>query len=161
MGAMPLPLAVVMPDEPVSLDVDALYGQFARLPDQRHRRGIRYSLPRLLTIAVLAKLAGADTVEAIADWAHLRATELNGLFGRQNSPMPHVVSWQRIFQSAVAPAAFTQAVATVLAPPCAEVPERGSILLTMDGKTMRGTIPAGSTRGEHLLAAYQPDAGGA
>lgn len=159
MGATLLPLAVVMPDEPVLLDVDALCQQFARLTDQRHRRGIRYALPRLLTIAVLAKLAGADTVEAIADWARLRAAELNGLFGRQDSPMPHVVTWQRIFQSAVDPVAFTQAVATVLAPPTAEVPARGSILLTIDGKTMRGTIPTGSTRGEHLLAAYQPDAG--
>lgn len=34
-----------------------------------------------------------------------------------------------------------------------------SELLTMDGKTMRGTIPKGSTRGVHLLAVYLPSEG--
>jgi predicted transposase YbfD/YdcC len=32
-------------------------------------------------------------------------------------------------------------------------------LVTMDGKTMRGTIPKGCTQGTHLLAAYLPEEG--
>jgi len=39
------------------------------------------------------------------------------------------------------------------------VPERGSIVLALDGKTLRGTVPAGQSRGVHLLAAYLPEAG--
>lgn len=31
--------------------------------------------------------------------------------------------------------------------------------LTIDGKTLRGTIPAGATQGVHLVAAYLPQAG--
>jgi hypothetical protein len=34
--------------------------------------------------------------------------------------------------------------------------KRGSILLAIDGKTLRGTIPLGETEGVHLLAAYLP-----
>lgn len=39
----------------------------------------------------------------------------------------------------------------------AEVPERGSIVLAVAGKTLRGTIPAGQSRGVHLVAAYLPN----
>lgn len=41
----------------------------------------------------------------------------------------------------------------------AEVPARGSIMLAVDGKTLRGTIPAGHTRGVHVVAAYLPERG--
>jgi hypothetical protein len=47
----------------------------------------------------------------------------------------------------------------VLRPSTAAVPARGSMLLSSDGKTLRGTIPRGSTRGTHLLAAYLPKQG--
>jgi hypothetical protein len=32
-----------------------------------------------------------------------------------------------------------------------------SVLVALDGKTLRGNIPVGETRGMHLLAAYLPD----
>jgi len=39
-------------------------------------------------------------------------------------------------------------------------PQAGqSILIALDGKTLRGTMPAGQTRGLHLLAAFLPGAG--
>ncbi len=31
-----------------------------------------------------------------------------------------------------------------------------SVLIALDGKTLRGSIPTGHTRGVHLLAAYLP-----
>ena len=34
-----------------------------------------------------------------------------------------------------------------------------SVLTTLDGKTLRGTIPKGETRGVHLLAVYLPEEG--
>ena len=40
-----------------------------------------------------------------------------------------------------------------------QVPSRCSIQVAVDGKTLRGTIPRGSTRGVHLLAAYCPTEG--
>ena len=42
----------------------------------------------------------------------------------------------------------------------ARQPKAGtSVVISLDGKTMRGTIPAGQTRGIHLLAAFLPDEG--
>jgi hypothetical protein len=40
------------------------------------------------------------------------------------------------------------------------LPQAGqSIVISLDGKTLRGTIPAGQTHGRHLLAAYLPAEG--
>jgi hypothetical protein len=36
---------------------------------------------------------------------------------------------------------------------------RGGLLVTIDGKTLRGTIPLGQTQGVHLIAAYLPQEG--
>jgi predicted transposase YbfD/YdcC len=154
-----LPFDLVAPEEPILIDVDSLYQRFAQVTDQRQRRGKRSSLALILTIAVLAKLAGQDKVEAIAEWARLRAHELNALFRRQRTSMPHPTTWRRILGQAVDPQALTHIVGDVLAAASDEVPARGSILLVLDGKTLRGTIPRGSTRGDHLLAAYLPAAG--
>jgi hypothetical protein len=40
-----------------------------------------------------------------------------------------------------------------------EIPARGSVALAIEGKTLRGTIPKGSTRGVHLMGAYLPEKG--
>ena len=40
-----------------------------------------------------------------------------------------------------------------------KAPKRGSIQVCLDGKTLRGTIPAGQTQGVHLMAAYLPAQG--
>jgi hypothetical protein len=38
-----------------------------------------------------------------------------------------------------------------------ESPPHGSIVLALDGKTLRGTIPVGQNRGVHLLTAFLPE----
>jgi predicted transposase YbfD/YdcC len=40
-----------------------------------------------------------------------------------------------------------------------KVPRRGSIQVCLEGKTLRGTIPAGQSQGVHLMAAYLPKQG--
>jgi len=84
----------------------------------------------------------------MADWARLRAAELAALFGLKRPSMPHQSTWSRLFAHAVNVEDLS-----------AEVPPRGSLLLVVDGKTLRGTIPGGRTRGVHLVAAYLPDSG--
>jgi hypothetical protein len=42
----------------LTIDLTALLTQLQMVPDQRKRRGVRYPLAVLLTIAVLAKLCG-------------------------------------------------------------------------------------------------------
>jgi predicted transposase YbfD/YdcC len=155
-------LAVEMPrqDTPIVLDLGAIYRQFLTLADGRKRRGLRYPLAVLLTIAVLAKLSGYSQVTAIADWARARADALADLFDLARRSMPHEATWTRVFAQALAITALEQAVARLSASPStAEIPAPGSLIVNLDGKTLRGTIPLGQTRGVHLLAAYQADDG--
>ncbi|MBK9940375.1 MAG: transposase family protein [Kouleothrix sp.] len=75
-----LPFTLVAPDETYLLDVGALYTQAQTLVDHRKARGRQYPLALIVTVAVLAKLAGYTHVEDIADWAKLRCQELHVLF---------------------------------------------------------------------------------
>ena len=153
-----LPFTLVEAAEPYLLDVGALYAQAQTLIDQRKARGRQYPLALIVTVAVLAKLAGYAHVEDIADWAKLRCQELHVLFGTKRARMPHHTTWSRILGRAVDIPALEQMVSQLLTPPTlGEVPERCSIAVALDGKTIRGTIPRGQSHGGvHLLAAYVP-----
>ncbi len=159
MYATMLPFDLVLPDEPLALDLTHLYDRLHTLPDQRARRGVRYPLPMLLLIAILAKLTGQTHVRAIAEWAALPADELVRVFQFPRGTMPHCVTWSRVFGSAVDVVALEQLVRDHVYPPSPEVPARASIALAIDGKTLRGTIALGHTHGVHLLAAYLPAEG--
>ncbi len=154
-----LAFEVLLPDEPLAIDLTQLYAQLQRLPDLRARRGVRYPLPMLLMVAILAKLTGQHQVRAIAEWAALRADDLTALFRFPRATMPHPTTWSRVLGTAVDVVAFEHLVRDVLYTPGAEVPDRASIALALDGNTLRGTIPVGQTQGVHLLAAYLPAEG--
>ncbi len=158
-------LTVSLPSHPFLFSPTSLYARFLTLTDQRDPRGLRYPLAVLLTIATLAKLAEQNSPRAIADWAQLRAPTLADLFGLDRPTMPHPTTWNRVFGAAIDPQQFSRLVAdfltTAIAPSArgARKRRRGMIALCLDGKTLRGTIPAGMTRGVHLLAAYLPQQG--
>lgn len=159
------PLTVSLPSLPFLFSPLSLYAHLLTLTDQRDPRGVRYPLAVLLTIATLAKLAEQNSPRAIADWAQLRAPTLADLFGLDRPTMPHATTWNRVFGAAIDPHQFSRLVAdfltTAIAPSArgARKRRRGMIALCLDGKTLRGTIPSGMTRGVHLLAAYLPDHG--
>lgn len=158
-------LTVCLPCVPFLFSPMSLYARLLTLTDQRDPRGIRYPLAVLLTIAALAKLAEQDSPRAIADGAQLRAPTLADLFGLDRPTMPHPTTWNRAFGAAIDPQQFAAVVAdfltaaTTLPPRGTRKRRRGMIALCLDGKTLRGTIPAGMTRGVHLLAAYLPEQG--
>ena len=114
-----------------------MYCQFQTLADARKRRGVRYPLAVLLSIAVLAKLSGYARVAALADWARARAEALAELFALKRPTMPHEAAWTRVLAQAVAVTALGQRVASLSAePPTPEVPARGSSIVNLDGKTL-------------------------
>jgi predicted transposase YbfD/YdcC len=155
-----LPCPLQLPtDLPYAFSLQAVAAQLQTVPDRRKRRGRRYPLPPLLTLAVVAKLAGHSRVEALADWAKLRAADLARLFGLKRASMPHPSTWSRILGQAVDPVALEQALTTFFQTPSPDDSLRGSSILVVDGKTLRGTIPLGQTRGVHLVAAYLPEQG--
>ena len=59
---------------PVEMDVLSVYRAFEQIQDGRHKQGIRYSSTLILTLIVLAKLAGMTSLAGIAEWVRLRAT---------------------------------------------------------------------------------------
>jgi len=155
-----LPFSFALPTDDLLFDVADLYREMQALTDQRKRRGLRYPLALILTIAVLAKVAGQNRVQDIAEWASWRTSELCELFGFARATLPHSTSWSRILGNAVQPADVDAAVSRFLRREEEPIiPERASIVVALDGKTLRGTIPRGSTRGLHLLAAYRPQDG--
>ncbi len=149
------------PTIPCVVDLHALAMHLACVPDRRAKRGVRYPLAVLLTIAVLAKLAGYTTPEAIADWAHLRRHALATIFGLTRPTMPHSDTWRRIFAHAVHPDDLTTALRICFTLPSTRgtVPARGDHVVALDGKTLRGTIPTGQTQGVHGLAVFDPARG--
>ena len=158
-------LTVILPRVPFLFSPLSLYARLLTLTDHRDPRGVRYPLAILLTIATLAKLAEQNAPRAIADWVQLRAPALADLFGLDRPTMPHPTTWNRVFGGAVDPQQFSRLVADFLMA-TAPAPRgtrkrrrRGQIAVCLDGKTLRGTIPAGMTRGVHLLAAYLPEQG--
>ena len=159
-----LPLAIQLPDEPFAFSLQTLVEKLHTIPDLRRPRGVRYPLPVVLTVAVLAKLAGHGKLRAVAEWAGLRAEQLCPLLGFGRTTLPHPTTWGRIFGRALDPHSLDEVVGQFFAQLCCcsirkKRERRGGITIAIDGKTLRGTIPLGSTRGVHLVAAYLPDVG--
>lgn len=162
MDSTTIPLTIQLPDEmPFAFSLQALFERLQTLTDKRKPRGLRYSLDVLLLVAILGRLAGHTDLEPLADWARLRAAELSTFLGLKRTSMPHQSTWSRVFASAIDLDQFEKLVGQFFQEQVAtaEVPSRGSIVLAVDGKTLRGTIPSGQTRGVHLVCAYLPSAG--
>jgi predicted transposase YbfD/YdcC len=136
-------------------DVDSLAAYFERLPDQRCARGKRYRLAQICILAVLAKLSGEDHPLGIAQWAQLRQASLGPVLGlTQRFPCHN--TYRRVLSAGVRVRDLDQHVSAFLQ----QQPGAGqSVLIAIDGKTLRGTIPPGQSQGLHLLAAYLPAEG--
>jgi predicted transposase YbfD/YdcC len=151
---------LALPNHGLLFELEQLYRCLQTVPDRRKRRGRRYPLAALLMIGVLAKLAGQDSSRAISHWAKLRHHDLSDLFHLKRQRMPHYSTWSRVLGHAVSPAEVEAALGQFFgAQQRSQVPKRGSIQVCLDGKTLRGTIPAGQSQGVHLLAAYLPEQG--
>lgn len=82
-------------------DIGALVRQFHRIPDQRHRRGKRYSLPFILVVIVMAKLAGENKPSGIAEWVEMRRRQLVAAFNCQRKTVPSLNTIRRTLAQTV------------------------------------------------------------
>src|SRR5260370_31636973 len=98
-----LPLDVQLPNEPFAFCLQALVEKLHTVQDLRDPRGVRYPLSVVLTVAVLAKLAGHSQLRAVAEWASLRSEQLCSLLGFGRTTLPHPTTWGRIFGTALDP----------------------------------------------------------
>jgi predicted transposase YbfD/YdcC len=138
------------------LELGSLVAAFGMLHDQRDGRGLRYHLATLLAFIMLAKLAGESSLRGIAQWVRLRATRLAAFMGFAKVQAPHATTFSRALASAIQIEEFERVSRDFFA----HQPGAGtSVHITLDGKTLRGTIPAGQSQGIHLLAAFLPAEG--
>jgi len=136
-------------------DIDSLYAYLERLPDPRQPKGVRYPLAVILVLILLAKLGGQDTPRGIAEWVTHRQAALVRLLHLERPSVPHYCTYLRVLKR-LDPAFFEQLMGQYqrrhIPPGCQQV-------ISLDGKSLRGTIPTGEMRGVHLLAAYLPGSG--
>lgn len=134
-------------------DRNSLYGLFHRLTDPRKPKGKRYSLVMLLSVIFLAKLAGKDKPDEIADWARNQAGEIEEILGLQRAWMPSHSTIRRVFHSILDEAEFDRLANEYHRQ---KTNNAGSIL-AMDGKALRGTRIPGLKSSEYVLSIYEVD----
>jgi len=137
-------------------DLGSLFAYFTRISDPRHCRGKQYPLALLLVLILLAKLCGEHTPTGIADWVAYRVEDLVEMKLLPKKKAPCHMTYRRVLQLIVSPGEL-EALMSQYHQSCLQ---KGSeLIFSLDGKTVRGTIPAGETRGTHLLSLYVPGQG--
>lgn len=149
----PIAFEINLRPEGFVFDVYSLIAALMGLKDLRDARGLRYALVTVLVFVILAKLAGEDFLRGIAQWVSEHQTELAAVLGLAKVQAPSYTTYGRILGHAVDLTHFESITHDFFA----ALPGAGqTVLMALDGKTLRGTIPAGASHGVHLLAAYFP-----
>ncbi len=136
-------------------DLGGLYAALEELVDWRKARGKRYTLALVLLLVVLAKLCGEDQPFGIAGWAQARASYLAAALHLSYLRMPCHNTYRRILRK-VDLSALQRVLDRFLR---ARGAVSHSVLIAIDGKTLRGTVPLDQSQGVHLLAAFVPHQG--
>lgn len=153
---IPLAFEINLGEDGFVFDVGSLFEVFASLHDGRDARGVRYALTTILVFVVLAKIAGMDSLRAIAHWTKLHRHALSTWLGLAQVRVPHATTLSRILGKAIDVTEFERRVGAFFA----SLPQQGvPVHVILDGKTVRGTIPAGQRQGVHLLACYVREEG--
>ena len=159
----------------VTAEADALtlYEAFEQVSDGRKKRGVRYRLALILTLIVLAKLAGETSLSGVAQWVRERKEELAEHLHLPKRRFPCVATYSYVLQhvdaeevSSVIYHFFTQQESKSR---CGSEPSRllsqngreAKAHLALDGKTLRGTLKheAVDQGPVHLLALYETTTG--
>lgn len=137
-------------------DLESLYDYLRKIRDPRKDKGKQYPLPMLLILMLLAKLGGEDKSSGITDWVAGRKEQLMALQVLGGEKTPCHMTFRRVLQEMVDPQEFDVWIREYHQRRLCEEQE---IVMSMDGKTLRGTIPRGGMRGTHLLTVSVPQQG--
>lgn len=74
----------------------SLYHALQGLPDPRRRQGRRYSLALVLSLVIVAKLAGEQTMSGVTEWVRHRGPELAQRFGLRRASMPCQTTYSNV-----------------------------------------------------------------
>jgi predicted transposase YbfD/YdcC len=158
---------------PVEGEALSVYRAFEEVQDGGHKRGVRYSVALILTLIVLAKLAGMTTPLGIAEWVRLRAGWLRRVLPGTRETFPCAATYSNVLR-AVDAEQVNDVVSQLLKrgramKRCGEEPSRlvgqaerqQHVHVALDGKTLRGTLghEAADQRKMHQLALYETQTG--
>jgi predicted transposase YbfD/YdcC len=137
-------------------EIGSLYDYFKRITDPRSKLGKQYALNTILVWMVLAKLSGQDKPSGMAEWiAHRKELWVEYRITNKSKTPSHM-TYRRILQQIISVEEFEK----LLKEYHQQFMKKGKeVIFSMDGKTVRGTIPSGERRGTHLLAIYVPQQG--
>lgn len=127
--------------------MESLLEAMKRVPDSRMRRGRRHPQSAMLTLAVVAMLAGARSVYAIAQWGRDHGQEVAAALGFTRPTTPSGATLHRLLRD-VDRTAFEGTLAAWF-----QAQGDGGETVAVDGKTLRGSRQEG-VAGVHLVAAY-------
>lgn len=137
--------------EGLVFDLADLEARLNELTDPRDKRGRVYTFGSLLSMIVLAKLSGQDKPKAIFEWIRLRQKEFVTIFKLKRNQTPCLNTIRTVLGGKIVLSELEQTLGRYL---YEQYGGQNSILIGIDGKSMRGTIPKGFTQGVHLLSAY-------
>lgn len=137
-------------------DLNSLFAFLLCVTDPRHSRGKQYPLALLLVLILLAKMCGENTPTGIADWVTYRIEELVEMKLLPKQKAPCHMTYRRVLQLIVSPGELERLMSKYHQ---ACMDTGTELVFSLDGKTVRGTIPSGETRGTHLLSLYVPGQG--
>ncbi|WP_218942017.1 ISAs1 family transposase [Salinispora sp. H7-4] len=139
----------------------SLVTALAAVPDRRDPRGVVHALPAVLATAVAAVLTGARSAAAVAEWAADAPQQVLAELGVFRDPFtgvhraPDESTFRRILAGIDADALDDTVGRWVLA--CQPAATTGRRVYSVDGKTLRGSGPAGEQ--VHLLAVLDQHTG--
>ncbi len=109
-----------------------------------------------MSLIFLAQLAGGDSLRGRCDWLHERQALRCEAFHWPPARRLRRSTITRLLAEGIAVQAWENLVRGFWK----QLPGTGgSMILALDGKTLRGTLDAPHPHGEHLLAAYLPEEG--
>lgn len=137
-------------------EIGSLYAYFECVTDNRKPKGKLYALAHLLVLMMLAELAGEDRPSEIAEWVAYRIEQLYEMKVVPKPRAPSHMTYRRVLQGTVQP----EEVEGLMRDYQQRYLEDGEeVVFSMDGKTLKGSIPRGEIRGTHMLSIYVPGQG--
>ena len=138
------------------INLVSLYTRFQGVQDTRKNRGKRYALATILVGIFLAKLCGEDKPSGIAEWVKLREKWFTRMLGLKRESMPNHNTYRRILADVIDEEEFED-LAREHFKHSGEVGY--DVVVSIDGKMVRGTIDTEVSDGLCLLAVYLPGEG--
>ena len=132
--------------------MSSLYEVFTQLPDPRSGLGRRHPLAAILSQATVAMLAGARSLEAIAQFGRDRGAGFARALGFTRDRTPCKATFHNVFK-ALSASVFERALGGWIR----GRRQAGWRRIAIDGKTLRGA-QGDQLPGVHLLAAFAHDA---